>query len=101
MHSVQIQNAAIVEAVQAVRGFSFPSLRCIAESICSFELGGEKKTKGAALTFVRHLSHTVPLGITNSTEFLVSICYVVLLSPLFSHHHTTNMICVYMPCYHC
>lgn len=71
MHSVQIQNAAIVEALQAVRGFSSP-FRCIVEPICSFELGGEKKTKGAALTFVRHLSHTVPLGITNRTEFLVT-----------------------------
>jgi len=82
MHSVQIQNAAIVEALQAVRGFSFP-LCFIAESISSFELGGEKKTKGAALTFVRHLSHVVPLGITNVATRLVSMYYVALLSLFF------------------
>jgi len=98
MHSVQIQNATIVEALQAVRVFSF--LLCsIAESISSFELGGEKKTKGAALTFVCHLSHVVSLGITNgptSSEHILR-CFVV---TFFSHHHATNMICVYVPWYH-
>ena len=51
MHSMQIQNAAITEAMQAVRSSS--SSNSFHDAfLSSFELGGEKKTKGAALTFV-------------------------------------------------
>ena len=54
MHSVQIQNAAITEALQAVRNSSLSNSFHDA-FLSSFELGGEKKTKGAALTFVSPL----------------------------------------------
>jgi hypothetical protein len=54
MHRMQIQNAAITETLQAVRNF-FSSISFHDTFLSSFELGGEKKTKGAALTFVSHL----------------------------------------------
>ncbi len=54
VHCVQVQNATNFEALQTVRSFLH---RLFGQSVddhlfCSFELGGEKKTKGAALTFV-------------------------------------------------
>jgi hypothetical protein len=48
---MQIQNAAITETLQAVRNSS-SSISFHDAFLSSFELGGEKKTKGAALTFV-------------------------------------------------
>jgi len=95
MYSVQIQNAAIFKTLQAVRGFAC-SLHTVPNPSCSFELGGEKKTKGAALTFVRHFSHIHLAIITKLVTLLVNIlplrCYY-----FYLHRHTTNMICVYMP----
>lgn len=52
VHFVQIQNAADSQALQAVRSQSFTGMAAHLQT-ASFELGGEKKTKGAALTFVR------------------------------------------------
>ena len=53
MHGVQIQNAANTEAMQAVR--SYLLFNTFHEAfLSSFELGGEKKTKGAALSFVSY-----------------------------------------------
>jgi len=52
MHSVQIQDAIGTQALQTVR-FFFAKTAQLYDSMRSFELGGEKKTKGAALTFVR------------------------------------------------
>lgn len=55
MHRVQIQNATTFEALQAVRSFNVIrfSLHVVLHfCVISFELGGDKKTKGAALTFV-------------------------------------------------
>lgn len=50
MHRLQIQNAANTQALQTVRAlYPIQELRSL---FLSFELGGEKKTKGAALTFV-------------------------------------------------
>ena len=71
---MQIQDANSIEAMQAVR-----PLRTYADSLgrsldpnwhcCSFELGGDKKTKGAALTFVRH--------IFNPARVIIPTCYAV------------------------
>ncbi len=53
MHCLQIQNAATIEAMQTVRNFNTIAYICHPTlSFRSFELGGEKKTKGAALQFV-------------------------------------------------
>jgi hypothetical protein len=60
---MQVQNAIGIEALQTVR-FQFHVFGTTSTSLhllmvffffflCSFELGGDKKTKGAALTFVR------------------------------------------------
>lgn len=56
VHCLQIQDADLFEALQAVRVFPFFPARCFSQMLSSFELGGEKKTKGAALTFVSTLS---------------------------------------------
>ena len=53
---MQIQNATYSEALQAVRLLSLFIAEIATDAIHSFELGGEKKTKGAALTFVRLIS---------------------------------------------
>ena len=52
---MQVQDAALFEALQAVRILPFDVTRqdLRIDDASSFELGGEKKTKGAALTFVR------------------------------------------------
>lgn len=56
VHIVQVQDATLSQALQAVRLFrcSVSSLHSVLNRflIRSFELGGEKKTKGAALQFV-------------------------------------------------
>lgn len=65
MHSVQIQNAAITETLQAVRS-SASSNSFHDTFLPSFELGGEKKTKGAALTFVSPLPLVFLLFVSNS-----------------------------------
>ena len=57
MHSLQIQDATCIKTLQAVRVLCvfFPASGKRPHLIflwISFELGGEKKTKGAALTFV-------------------------------------------------
>jgi len=65
MHSMQIQNAAITETLQAVRSSSLSSSFHDA-FLSSFELGGEKKTKGAALTFVSSLPLFFLLLVSNS-----------------------------------
>jgi hypothetical protein len=49
---VQVQNAAYPETLQTVRA-AFSLGLTHTDCSFSFELGGEKKTKGAALTFVR------------------------------------------------
>jgi hypothetical protein len=64
VHAVQVQNAVGPETVQTVRFHPSNSLFVVEYSrlsVHSFELGGEKKTKGAALNFVRFSSCT-PYG---------------------------------------
>lgn len=58
VHGVQVQGADGVEAMQAVRSLLL-STYGLTEASHSFELGGDKKTKGAAL--VRPLSSFSPL----------------------------------------
>ena len=65
MYSMQIQNAAITETLQAVRNSS-SSISFHDAFLSSFELGGEKKTKGAALTFVSLLPLVFLLLASNS-----------------------------------
>jgi large subunit ribosomal protein L44e len=57
MHTVQVQNAVGLEALQTVRRF-LSLLFLLFTFGTSFELGGEKKTKGAALTFVSPLFYS-------------------------------------------
>ena len=53
MHGLQIQDAARYQALQAVRPpHRLRACRRCLRTLSSFELGGEKKTKGAALQFV-------------------------------------------------
>ena len=60
MHCLQIQDAARHQALQAVRLPCRPHTRCPCSRMSSsFELGGEKKTKGAALQFVSIPYHTL------------------------------------------
>lgn len=55
VHRLQVQDAAFPQALQAVRLFASCSPLANVDTRRSFELGGEKKTKGAALQFVRAL----------------------------------------------
>ena len=79
MHCLQIQDAARYQALQAVR---FP--RCphahhrYLRTLYSFELGGEKKTKGAALQFVSILSSRTCLRL--ATVLTVRVVIVSALS---------------------
>lgn len=57
MHCVQIQGTDGAETLQAVRSPSLSIGLSLIHWCCSFELGGEKKTKGAALTFVSIFVH--------------------------------------------
>jgi len=53
MHGVQVQGPAVSQAMQAVRPLITPvTLFLGLTHLFSFELGGEKKTKGAAIQFV-------------------------------------------------
>lgn len=52
MHGMQVQDAALAQALQAVRILLASCLHVLIHLYFSFELGGEKKTKGAALQFV-------------------------------------------------
>ena len=81
---MQIQNAAITETLQAVRSSSSHNSSFHDLFLSSFELGGEKKTKGAALTFVSHLALL-------SCYAPLTVCEVNLLSCCLSHYK--NMIC--------
>ncbi|KAF8970207.1 ribosomal protein L44-domain-containing protein [Flammula alnicola] len=62
-----------------------------------FELGGEKKTKGAALTFVRHIRHKL-LFISNvaftSSERIMHCFYIALFLP----SSTICMLCYALIC---
>ena len=59
VHCLQIQDAALTQALQAVRCSSGVRSSMFSSELCSFELGGEKKTKGAALQFVSIPYHTL------------------------------------------
>lgn len=54
VHGVQVQDATCIEALQAVCSCLIRYRYRPDAFFSSFELGGEKKTKGAALQFVRH-----------------------------------------------
>ena len=90
MHSLQIQDATCIEALQAVRIADL----CIVSRLLtfrSFELGGEKKTKGAALTFVCVsffcLSDDLKATLLSSKRVVYHLHVVLSL-------HITNMICI-------
>jgi hypothetical protein len=105
MHCVQVQDADVAQALQAVRAPRSLSGVC-AELVTSFELGGEKKTKGAALSFVRvyicsildntnlTVSSTVIGGCGRSHALLCRLLHynlcMVMRFPCFRHlsHHT-------------
>ena len=82
MHGMQVQDAAVSEALQAVR----PILHlhpCIihTDHDRSFELGGEKKTKGAALQFMRTRPlTTVTTRLISSFIVIVSLLAVLVVS---------------------
>ena len=74
---MQIQNSTYSEALQSVRLFSLFISDIATDAIHSFELGGEKKTKGAALTFVRLFSSEVEwLSYLLSRSVSVSFCCI-------------------------
>lgn len=90
MHCLQVQDAAVPQALQAVRTVLLLPHLCT-DFVCSFELGGEKKTKGAALTFVRPISSLV-LAVYSRISPTVIVSLVVVLSLfLFPHHLSTHM----------
>lgn len=60
MHRLQVQDADGHQALQAVRRRPSRCARGPTDCVCSFELGGEKKTKGAALQFVSSLTISIP-----------------------------------------
>ena len=76
MYRLQVQGTTAIEAMQAVRlssnrlGF-IHSLRLIISLtlLLSFELGGDKKTKGAALTFVRYSLFYVRIRTSNVDKY--------------------------------
>ena len=81
---MQIQNAAITETLQAVRS-SLLSNSFHDGILSSFELGGEKKTKGAALTFVSRrplFSCCSPLTIPEVNLLVMFLCC---LSPYYKY----------------
>ena len=90
MHSLQIQDATCIEALQAVRIADL----CIVSRLLtfrSFELGGEKKTKGAALTFV---CVSFFCSSDDSKATLLSSKRVVYHLHVVLSLHITNMICI-------
>ena len=72
---MQIQDADVAQALQAVCRCRFVFCEDTNRSLPSFELGGEKKTKGAALTFVRRDIH---LHDDSSTDTVLSDCISIL-----------------------
>jgi hypothetical protein len=78
MHCMQIQDANGPQTLQAVRLSFIPLLEAIADYTNSFELGGEKKTKGAALTFV---SFTSPLDIDVLNVLGIGIVNIYCMTP--------------------
>jgi hypothetical protein len=77
---MQIQNAAITETLQTVRGSS-SSNPFHDGFLSSFELGGEKKTKGAALTFVCHLPLVFLLLASNGLSTEVNLLCIAVMFP--------------------
>ena len=92
---VQVQNAAYPETLQTVRAVILLGSAHTDRSF-SFELGGEKKTKGAALTFVRPFVFLATLRgslhVFSSSERLIFYFYVAF---ILHCHTTTNMICLH------
>ena len=90
MQCVQIQDAASIEALQAVCCIPICHLYCSFIHHSSFELGGEKKTKGAALQFVRGFCPTVPF-VSDAVVKVRLRAFVVSISCLFRHVSTTAL----------
>ena len=80
MYRMQIQNAAITETLQAVRSSSSSNPFHDA-FLSSFELGGEKKTKGAALSFVSHLPLVFLLLASNVCPTEVNLLCIAFVLP--------------------
>ena len=96
MHCLQIQDAARYQALQAVR----PHLRvrvrgCCLRTSSSFELGGEKKTKGAALQFVSILSYQFMPCVGADCSCSNRLCIVSLSLSRYPYHR-----CHYLPSAH-
>lgn len=87
---MQIQNANGPQAMQAVRAVTPIYALRATDELCSFELGGEKKTKGAALTFVSHLCHITVKLLTEVCSPLVSV--LCIMSTLHFTLHATHRI---------
>ena len=85
MHGLQVQDAARSQALQAVCCSACILLRrsCSCR-LCSFELGGEKKTKGAALQFV-----SIPYRTLAFTSPMLIACAVIVSASLsrYSYPH--------------
>ena len=84
MHCLQIQDAARYQALQAVRPHRLRARRRCLRTLSSFELGGEKKTKGAALQFV-----SIPYHILVHTNPMLIACAVIVSASLsrYSYPH--------------
>ena len=80
---VQVQNAAYPETLQTVRAAILLGSTHTDRSF-SFELGGEKKTKGAALTFVRPLISLLRSVAADMASRVVSVSFSTSMSHLFS-----------------
>jgi hypothetical protein len=74
VHGVQVQDAAFIEALQTVCYVLFTCMYKADDRFSSFELGGEKKTKGAALQFVCYFPF---LSLFELTVFVVSALGVI------------------------
>ena len=106
VHCLQIQDAALTQALQAVRCSSSVRASMFSSELCSFELGGEKKTKGAALQFVRPISHVSLLSCIDSrsrsdciSSIICCLCLHVLAPYLRSCLALCDMqiACAYIP----
>jgi hypothetical protein len=76
---MQVQDANDAQAMQAVRVLSLLGLSS-GSRLTSFELGGEKKTKGAALTFVRCSGCFYTVFLAN-----ISLVSILCIMPMSSH----------------
>ena len=97
MHGLQIQDAARTQALQAVRRpclyiWVIPFVDC---ARYSFELGGEKKTKGAALQFVSILSYLFMPCVGADCSCSNRLCIVSLSLSRYPYHR-----CHYLPSAH-